>query len=171
MLAIIPVFTDILRALITNAAQDTVFNAPAFLQAVQVFRLIRILRIFYVGRQFSSPAIRQGVILVLAVMCIVYISASLINMAEGISFASAVYFSVVTIATVGYGDVLVVSSLGRFFVSCLICVSFIWLPYEINNLTQMRSLRSRYLTTFTPRADKYVIMRVGKEGVREGGAT
>lgn len=101
-------------------------------------------------------------------MCIVYIFASLINMAEGISFATAVYFSVVTIATVGYGDVVVVSSLGRFFVSCLICVAFIWLPYEINNLTQMRSLRSRYLTTFTPRADKYVITHVGKEGGREG---
>jgi len=168
ILAIIPVFTDILRALITNTAHETAFNTPAFLQAVQIFKLIRILRVFNVGRQFSSPAIRQGVILVLAVVCIVYISACLINMAEGIPFGSAVYFSVVTLATVGYGDVVVVSNLGRFFVSCLICVSFIWLPYEINNLTQMLSLRSRYLTTFTPRADKYVLVG-GTDGGREGG--
>ena len=168
ILAIIPVFTDILRALITNAAHETVFNTPAFLQAVQIFKLIRILRVFYVGRQFSSPAIRQGVILVLSVVCIIYISACLINMSEGIPLGSAVYFSVVTLATVGYGDVLVVSNLGRFFVSCLICVSFIWLPYEINNLTQMLSLRSRYLTTFTPRADKYVHLVRGRGG-REGG--
>lgn len=89
-------------------------------------------------------------------------------MAEGIPFGSAVYFSVVTLATVGYGDVVVVSNLGRFFVSCLICVSFIWLPYEINSLTQMLSLRSRYLTTFTPRADKYVFLVRGRGG-REGG--
>lgn len=32
--------------------------------------------------QFSSPAIRQLIILILAIVCIIYISASLINMAE-----------------------------------------------------------------------------------------
>lgn len=168
VLAIIPVFTDILRAVITDTARETGLNIPAFLQAVQLFKLIRILRVFYVGRQFSSPAIRQFIILVLAVVCIIYISACLINMAEGIPFGSAVYFSVVTLATVGYGDVVVVSNLGRLFVSCLICVSFIWLPYEINNLTQMLSLRSRYLTTFTPRADKYVRGWAEGEGAGRG---
>lgn len=49
---------------------------------VQVFKLLRILRVFRVGHQFSSPAIRQGIALILAVMCILYISASLINMSE-----------------------------------------------------------------------------------------
>lgn len=154
VLAVVPVFTDILRALITDPARQTGLNNAIFLQAVQVFKLIRILRVFYVGRQFSSPAIRQFIVLVLAVLCIIYIFACLINMAEGIPFGSAVYFSVVTLATVGYGDVNVATNMGRVFVSCLICVSFVWLPYEINNLTQMLSLRSRYLTTFLPRADK-----------------
>ncbi len=140
---------------------ETGMNDPIFLQAVQIFKLLRILRVFHVGRQFSSPAIRQLIILILAIISIVYVAACLINMAEGMPFGSAVYFSVVTIATVGYGDVTVTSDLGRFFVSCLICVSFIWVPYEINNLTQMLALRSRYLSTFTPRADKYVRVHVG----------
>lgn len=56
---------------------------------------------------------------------------------------------------VGYGDITVATALGRFWVCCLICVSFIWLPYEINRLTQMLHLRSRFLTSFAPRADRY----------------
>jgi hypothetical protein len=75
---------------------------------------------------------------------------------------------------VGYGDVTVASSLGRFWVCCLICLSFIWLPYEVNRLTEMLHLRSRFLTAFTPRADKCVrvcvhaCLRLGGKGA-EGG--
>lgn len=63
----------------------------------------------------------------------------------------------------GYGDITVASALGRFWVCCLICISFIWLPYEINRLTQMLNLRSRYLTSFTPRADKCVLFNLNAD--------
>lgn len=85
---------------------------------------------------------------------VTYRSFPVIHGLQGIPFGSAIYFSVVTVATVGYGDITVSSGWGRVAVSLLICISFIWLPYEINSLTQMLSLRSRYLTTFTPRADR-----------------
>ena len=83
------------------------------------------------------------------------------SLSQGIPFGKALYFSIVTMATVGYGDVSAVSALGRFFSCCLICVSFIWVPYELNKLTQMLSLRSRYLTTFTPEADRPNVLLVG----------
>lgn len=105
-------------------------------------------------RQFSSPVVRQTIILVFAVISILYIAASFVNLTENIPFGSTLYFCVVTLATVGYGDITAATTVGRFWVCCLICLSFIWLPYEVNRLTQMLGLRSRFLVSFTPRADK-----------------
>lgn len=76
------------------------------------------------------------------------------NLTENIPFGSTLYFCVVTLATVGYGDITAATTVGRLWVCCLICLSFIWLPYEVNRLTQMLGLRSRFLVSFTPRADK-----------------
>lgn len=99
--------------------------------------------------------VRQTIILLFTVLSILYIAASYINLQEeNIPFGSSLYFCVVTLATVGYGDISAATAVGRLFVCCLICVSFIWLPYEVNRLTQMLGLRSRFLVSFTPRADK-----------------
>lgn len=56
---------------------------------------------------------------------------------QSLSFGTAIYFTIVTMATVGYGDIGVSSDLARLVICLVILTSLIWLPLEINKLTQV----------------------------------
>lgn len=68
---------------------------------------------------------------------------ALVCLSQGLPFGTSVYYTIVTMATVGYGDISVTTSIGRFVVCCVIIASFVWLPMEINKLTQVRSSGSQ----------------------------
>jgi voltage-gated potassium channel len=54
---------------------------------------------------------------------------------EGLSFVDALYFSIITISTVGYSDIYISSILGKVFTIILIIVSWVAFAYSISVIT------------------------------------
>lgn len=54
------------------------------------------------------------------------------------TFGTAVYYMIVTMSTVGYGDVTPKTSRGRAVVSCIIITAWILVPIQISKLYEAR---------------------------------
>lgn len=116
------------------------FFLPAanYLISVRIFRLLRLFRIFkmfrYVGEsrlllrslKASGPKI---VVFVIAVFSIVTIVGTLMYVVEGPengykSIPESMYWAIVTISTVGYGDISPQTGLGKFLASVLMITAY-----------------------------------------------
>lgn len=120
------------------------FIANVTTQTIQFARMIRIIRVLRLVRYSNSLTIlfhvfeRQKKILgMVLIVAIAYIFTSALVMfnaeTEFHSFFEALYWSTVTLTTVGYGDVTPVTTLGRFvsMVSALFGIAIIALPSGI----------------------------------------
>jgi hypothetical protein len=58
-------------------------------------------------------------------------------------FHNCVYFIIVTLSTVGYGDVVPVTFFGRICVICIISVGLIMVPIQINNIINFLQQKNR----------------------------
>ena len=72
---------------------------------------------------------------------------------EEIPYASyplhtSLYFVLITITTVGYGDISPVSIAARFATMAMICVTFVLLPMQATNLADLLATRDRFTTPF-----------------------
>ena len=65
-------------------------------------------------------------------------------MIEKATFHEMVYFVVVTLATVGYGDIVPVTELGRVCVIVLIVLAVVLIPKQTNELIRLMGLQSPY---------------------------
>ena len=63
------------------------------------------------------------------------------------SFFTTVFFLIVTITTVGYGDIVPNSTYTRLVISVMIIIAFVVVPIELNRLTELLQKQSRYLST------------------------
>ncbi len=132
------------------------FPALAWLQVVRALRLIRVFRILGL-RQFSREA--SGLVRVFAssgakitvfmtaIMIVVIIAGALMFIIEGPergfrSIPEGMYWAIVTMSTVGYGDIVPHTSFGRLLASLLILVgySLIVVPVTIVT-TETRKLK------------------------------
>lgn len=113
-------------------------NVLTTIRALRLLRVFRVLRItnYLVEAQSLSGAIRasRSKILVFlgTVMILVVIVGSIMYFLEGIlyqnenfdSIPRSVYWAIVTVTTVGYGDITPISSLGQFFSAMLMIVGY-----------------------------------------------
>ena len=86
-----------------------------FLRFIRVLRLLRLVRLIKVAGNRSISAVEKQIhTIVLLITCLVFISAGVFHAVESsnrspdeptLMFGQALYFLVVTIATVGYGDI------------------------------------------------------------------
>jgi voltage-gated potassium channel len=74
-------------------------------------------------------------------LSIIFVSAGMIFYAEHNipeshikTFYDAVYFSIVTLTTVGYGDITPVSGYGRFITILIIISGIIFIPWQVRDL-------------------------------------
>lgn len=131
---------DLLAVLPTYISLLIVSTQPQFFVMIRAMRLIRIFRIFKLGHYN-----RQGNIIILSlrkskakilvflsfVMIVVMIVGSLMYVIEGASneaFANipiSIYWAIVTITTVGYGDISPVTPLGQFFAAALMIMGYV----------------------------------------------
>lgn len=110
-------------------------------QALMVVRILRILRVFRIlkltqylaeGNQLVTAMIRSRrkiFLFVSALMTIVVIFAALMYLIEGpehgfTSIPTSMYWAIVTMATVGYGDISPQTTLGRIVTSMLILIGY-----------------------------------------------
>jgi voltage-gated potassium channel len=110
-------------------------------QSLLVFRALRLLRIFRIFKlshfltemQFLSSALRGSLkkisIFMLVVLMLVIILGSVMYLVEGsengfTSIPESIYWAIVTITTVGYGDISPVTPLGKFIASFIMFIGY-----------------------------------------------
>ena len=124
-----------------------------YFQLIRVFRLFRILRLTRYLRTphlFFEAAGRRHLILTriaFTVVAIIFVSSGLVFYAEHDAnpqvfrtFADAIYFSIVTMATVGYGDITPITTYGRWVTVLIIFAGLIFLPWQIKDFIEQMLL-------------------------------
>jgi voltage-gated potassium channel len=126
LLAIIPSYMSIF---IAGSQSLLVLRALRLLRVFRIFRLVH----FMSEMQFLSVAIghslRKISIFILVVLTAVVILGSVIYLVEGqtngfTSIPQSIYWAIVTITTVGYGDIAPVTPLGKFIASFIMLLGY-----------------------------------------------
>ena len=84
-----------------------------------------------------------------------------------LTFGDALYFLVVTISTVGYGEMYPLTWAGKTVVACMIVCAITVIPIQVNKLSMVLSMQSQYRTTYKPGDVPHVLVvgHVSKAGV------
>lgn len=138
-----------LYSIIDLLAIIPVFFAQESFQLLRVFRALRFLRLIRFLRR-EHFFFRRLTPMHIIVLRIVYIICSIIFVSSGMifyaehnlpdtqiqTFFDAFYFSIVTLSTVGFGDVTPASSYGRFITILIILSGIVFIPWQIRDLIQ-----------------------------------
>lgn len=122
------------------------FTAESY-QILRIFRALRVLRLirFLEGRHFFFRRFSRTHIIVIRIVfiifAIIFVSSGMIFYAEHhqaganiTTFADAVYFSIITLTTVGYGDITPVTGYGRFITILIVLSGIIFIPWQVKEL-------------------------------------
>lgn len=115
-----------------------------FIRLLRWFRILRLIRFIDHKFLFGSISSEDGVIfarILFTLFAIVFVYSGLIYQVEhpvnsqGFNtFLDAVYFSIVTMTTVGFGDVTPISELGRLLTVLMIMTGVALIPWQIGDL-------------------------------------
>ncbi|MGB3534363.1 MAG: ion transporter [Microcoleaceae cyanobacterium] len=115
-----------------------------FIRVLRWFRILRLIRFLDFKITFLRIQTQDGVIfarILFTLITIIFIFSGLIYQVEHPinpeifgTFLDAVYFSVVTMTTVGFGDVTPLSEMGRFLTILMILTGVALIPWQIGNL-------------------------------------
>lgn len=128
-----------------------------FIRIFRWFRILRLIRFFegktvfgYVTRQDSAIFAR----ILFTIFTIVFVYSGLIyqvehpiNPEEFTTFLDAVYFSVATMTTVGYGDITPISEIGRLLAVLMILTGIALIPWQIGDLIKQLVKTSNQVET------------------------
>lgn len=118
-----------------------------YLKALRTLRILRFLRYFedeyfFFGR--VSPMGLQGFKTIYTVITIIFIASALIYEVEGqiegthmANYFDAVYYTVITLSTVGYGDITPVTTHGRTVTVLMIFAGMIFIPWQVGKLARI----------------------------------
>lgn len=122
------------------------FDVDAY-QILRVFRALRFLRLvrFLEGGHFFFRRLNLTQVVVIRIiyiiLSIIFVSAGMIFYVEnGLpdsninTFFDAVYYSIVTLTTVGFGDITPVSGYGRLITILIILSGITFIPWQVRNL-------------------------------------
>lgn len=114
-----------------------------FFRILRVFRIFRLMR-FLESRSFFAENTKLHQIrivrIIFTISTIIFIFSAFIYEVEKAanpdidSLGNAIYFSVVTLATVGYGDISPITPLGRFVTTIMILISVALIPWQFTLL-------------------------------------
>ena len=136
-----------------------IFPPGRFLIAFRILRVVRIFRILKLAQYVEEGSVLVAAmrasrykitVFVTVVLTIVTVAGSLMYLVEGAaagftSIPQGMYWAIVTLTTVGYGDVAPVTALGRFLASALMILGYgiIAVPTGIVTLELDRASRPR----------------------------
>ena len=126
LLAILPTYISVL---VPGAQALAVVRVLRILRVFRVLKLVQYVQEARVLRQALRNSGRKILVFVFVVFTIVIIVGALMYLVEGeasgfTSIPIAVYWAVVTLTTVGYGDIAPITSLGRFLSALLMIVGY-----------------------------------------------
>jgi voltage-gated potassium channel len=120
-----------------------IFNV-SFLRILRWLRILRLIRFIDVKIYIFRLQTEDGIIfarIIFTLLTIIFVFSGLIYQVEKPvnpeifgTFLDAVYFSVVTMTTVGYGDVVPLSEPGRFLTILMILTGIALIPWQIGDL-------------------------------------
>jgi voltage-gated potassium channel len=148
LLAIIPSFLSIIYA---GAQTLLAFRALRLLRIFRIFKLTR----FLTEAQYLTAALRSSLrkiaIFMLTVITLVLILGSIMYLVERrengfTSIPESIYWAIVTITTVGYGDISPVTPLGKFVASIMMLIGYgiIAVPTGIITTEISRAVRDQH---------------------------
>lgn len=128
-----------------------------FIRIFRWFRILRLIRFFegktvfgYVTRQDSAIFAR----ILFTIFTIIFIYSGLIyqvehpiNSGRFTTFLDAIYFSVATMTTVGYGDITPISQVGRLLAVLMILTGIALIPWQIGELIKQLVKTSNQVET------------------------
>lgn len=113
------------------------------LRWTKILRAMRVMRLGLLGSELRSLHLttqRGGWLsaganyrlfqLAASVFILLFTTSSIIQIVERIPFHQALYFVIITLTTVGYGDVVAQSALGKAVVVAMICVGVVLIPVQ-----------------------------------------
>lgn len=145
LLAIIPMYLSIF---LVGAQSLLVLRALRFLRIFRIFKLTHFLsEISFLGAALRSSA-KKISIFMLIVIAIVIILGSIMYIVESeesgfTSIPESIYWAIVTITTVGYGDMTPVTPAGKFIASVIMLIGYSIIAVPTGILTTEIALMSR----------------------------
>jgi voltage-gated potassium channel len=123
-------------------------SAVSTFRALRALRALRLLRAFRMLRETFSPLTKAFLRVGIAIFCALFIFASFYNVVENTqyvtftgatnakapTFGDALYLGIVTIATVGYGDVIPSTWASKLLVVLLVLVAAFIVPIQVDKI-------------------------------------
>lgn len=158
----------------TRALVDLITISPIFLindsstlatvwtKVSRVMRLIRVIRYALKQFKFGDTEVSQQMFKIfLTILTLILLASGILEAIENknspehtivsskeTSLHEMIYFTVVTLSTVGYGDVTPTTEEGRLVVMILIMTTLVLIPQQTNELIRLMGMQSVYARAF-----------------------
>ncbi|MBD2484208.1 ion transporter [Planktothrix sp. FACHB-1365] len=129
----------------------------SYLRIFRWFRVLRLIRFIDVKISVFRIQTEDGIIfarIIFTLLTIIFIFSGLIYQVEHPvnpeifkTFLDAVYFSIVTMTTVGFGDVTPLSEMGRFLTILMILTGIALIPWQLGDLIKQLVKASNHIDT------------------------
>ncbi|KAG6612479.1 Calcium-activated potassium channel subunit alpha-1 [Phytophthora cinnamomi] len=157
---VLPSWFDLIAASIPSITSTS--TLPQISRILRPLRFVRIFRLV----QFATSSLQQQVTsAMLTIVSIVFATAGVVQATEAcltpcdddprvckcrdLSFPNLLYFVVVSISTLGYGDISPVSTNGKFVVAFVILFTFIVVPIQVNRIQTTITSHTDYSSAYS----------------------
>ena len=169
-LTVFPPLIFFIPELFFSSSSVEFFGSLNFLRFIRILKILRIARLakhLTKGDSDDVEVQKQLFSVTFMVFSIVFVFAGIFHLIENtfntpelmsekwgmshLQFHDALYFTIVTVATVGFGDIYPLSVAGKFLVIILIATTIVIISNEVNTLFAMLALKSVYArNTYVP---------------------
>lgn len=137
-----------------------------FINITRILRVLRVFKIFYIIKTEENDITKQIFMIISTILMILFIFSGLLQVVENeevnerleytyspfnvdilqmrTKFHHYIYFTIITITTVGFGDIVTYTALGKALVIFLVLITIALIPKQTNELIQLIGAQSEY---------------------------